>query len=353
MATDRTAVEVKTRFSEEQVYIQRYTEFVMRELYLGMFQIHLTGEQLRAFGIPCVIIRDRKQEGAQDANIQAIESGLVILNQKIQDEQKKLDQDFPGEDLSSLMSRQPKHLNYIERRFGDRLLIEDKESIAKDCLTKLNKKKGEGFETIETMTEIVKEIVGRRRAGHLSALQLCKNGCDIIALMARGVRSDSEINVLRQSFILLMTAFDAAIFDLVRVALNRRFFQLAKAFGDEEQYNVENIAEFGSFEALQENIIEKELKNRFIKELLYLLNRDWKVECVDTGDKFVRLIEFVLRRNLHIHNRGVVDKRYLDFNLNLDRLVVGKVAIIDEGYWKMANRMCKTCVDRVAAWADA
>jgi hypothetical protein len=66
-----------------------------------------------------------------------------------------------------------------------------------------------------------------------------------------------------------------------------------------------------------------------------------------------RIIEFVLLRNVHVHNRGIVDKRYLDEKKNVDCLKQGDVAVIDQAYWQMANRVCKTCVERVAAWAEA
>jgi hypothetical protein len=185
--------------------------------------------------------------------------------------------------------------------------------------------------------------------------------------------------VLRQGFILLLTAFDAAVFDLVRVALRRKFFTLVGAFGKQDKISLQEIANLGSFEALRDEIIEKQLTNRSVNDLLYLLNGEWKVECVDTrvdihrrdgvcilngewkvecvdtaaGDKFERLIEFVLRRNVHVHNRGIVDERYLDEKKNLDGLKVGEVAVIDDAYWQLANRLTAKCMENVAAWAGA
>ena len=45
-----------------------------------------------------------------------------------------------------------------------------------------------------------------------------------LELLARVARPDAEVNVLRQGFLLLMTAFDAAVFDLVRIAFRKEFF---------------------------------------------------------------------------------------------------------------------------------
>jgi hypothetical protein len=174
-------------------------------------------------------------------------------------------------------------------------------------------------------------------------------------MLARASRPEAEINVQRQGFILLMTAFDAAIFDLVRVALRRDFFGLVAAFGKQDKLTLLDLGGAGSWGALRDQIIEEQLKKRYVKDLLYLLREQWDVAGMEqvAGEKFERLIELVLRRNIHVHNRGVVDKRYLDEGKNIDRLNHGDVAVIDEAYWQLANRACRGCVERVAAWAGA
>src|ERR1700733_7329978 len=108
-----------------------------------------------------------------------------------------------------------------------------------------------------------------------------------------------------------MTAFDAVIFDLVRVKLRKDFFKLIGALGN-EKITFQDMAKAGNTEALQNEIIEKQLKKRYVKDLLVLLANDWNVQCVQPGQKFERLIEMVLRRNIHVHNRGIVDERYSD-----------------------------------------
>lgn len=181
-----------------------------------------------------------------------------------------------------------------------------------------------------------------------------------IKLLARVAAPGAEINLLRQGFILLMTAFDAAVFDLVRAALRKRFFELISAFGKQEKVTLQEIGEAGSLGVLREQIIEDQLKRRYIKDLLFLLD-GLGVKCVDeaAGAKFAQLIELVLRRNLHVHNRGVVDERYLDRDqhgnprYNLYNLRAGQLAPISEAYWDMANDLCAQAVQRIAAWAAA
>ena len=82
------------------------------------------------------------------------------------------------------------------------------------------------------------------------------------------------------------------------------------------------------------------------------------LEIASSSVPFGHLIELVLRRNVHVHNRGVVDERYLERDqqtgkarFNLYNWNLGQAAIIDELYWESANRLCKGCVERVADWA--
>ncbi len=86
-----------------------------------------------------------------------------------------------------------------------------------------------------------------------------------LELLARVAKPDAEVNVLRQGFLLLMTAFDAAVFDLVRIAFRKKFFQLIGTFGKQEKVSLEGIGEAGSFEALRDQMIEDQLKKRYVK----------------------------------------------------------------------------------------
>ena len=76
------------------------------------------------------------------------------------------------------------------------------------------------------------------------------------------------------------------------------------------------------------------------------------------GERFIELVELVMRRNVHVHNRGVVDERYLERDrqgtprFNIYNLTLGSIAEIDEPYWNRANKLCCHCVERIAAWAD-
>ena len=66
---------------------------------------------------------------------------------------------------------------------------------------------------------------------------------------------------------------------------------------------------------------------------------------MEQADRFERLIELVLRRNVHVHNRGIVDSRYLDENKNIDRLNQGDVAVIES-----FTQSSKSVVRNTVSW---
>lgn len=179
--------------------------------------------------------------------------------------------------------------------------------------------------------------------------------------IARTTRPDAEINVLRQGFILLMTAFDAAIFDLVRIALHKNFFKLITVFGKQDKISIESLTKHSSFEGFRDEFIEEQLKAKYLKDLLFILNNKLSVPCVNeaNGERFVQLIEMVLRRNVHIHNRGRVDEKYLEREpngspkYNFYNLQLGSLAQVDAAYWQLANNLCRNCILSVSAWVES
>jgi hypothetical protein len=163
---------------------------------------------------------------------------------------------------------------------------------------------------------------------------------------------DAEINAYRQSFILLMTAFDAAVFDLTRAALRKNFFPFISYFGRDAKLNFEDVGHFATLDEFIEFVTEGQLKNRYLKDILKLLG-DVNVPLVDPKEHTsVHLIELVIRRNLHVHNRGIVDQFYLDQDKNIYNLRHGQAAVIDEPYWVKAVTICQQCVANITDWIE-
>jgi hypothetical protein len=167
---------------------------------------------------------------------------------------------------------------------------------------------------------------------------------------------EKHTGIYRQGFILLMTLFDSTVFDLARFALQRNFFGLIATFGKKEKASYEWIGQHRDFDALRESIIDELLKQRYIKDLLFEFSELGVTVTGDVGEGFPRLIEMVLRRNIHLHNRGRVDGRYLEGaecgrpKWNLDGLELGEYARIDREYWIRASDLCGRYVDRLASW---
>lgn len=162
----------------------------------------------------------------------------------------------------------------------------------------------------------------------------------------------TSVNVHRQAFLSLTTAFDAAIFDLVRFAIDRDFFKLIGEFGRNDKISLKSFAEYDSAEQFRAQVIEGQLKNVYIRELFVSLRR-LNVQLTEDPDDFPRLMEIVLRRNVHIHNRGIVDEGYLErCDFNIDSLKLGDPAPITPTYWELAARLFSDCVLHVAQWAE-
>jgi hypothetical protein len=198
------------------------------------------------------------------------------------------------------------------------------------------------------------------RAAH-RLTELCEISArlDEIEVAHRMTSDDAEINMLRQGFILLMTAFDAAMFDLVRVALQFNFFGLFPTFSRQKTVPIEHFSKSHEFEGFRDGLIDEQLKSLYIRDLLHTL-RKLGVHYLDGSTKlsYGHVMELVARRNVHMHNRGIVDARYMDCDekgeprYNVYSLKLGQVAVIDEPYFRQASTLVDMCVDRTAKWVS-
>lgn len=197
----------------------------------------------------------------------------------------------------------------------------------------------------------------RKRYNEVRELQGLWGKVKTLQSAAESHHPSRQANLYRQSFILLLTHFDATVFDLVRMALKKNFFSLAPIFGEEESVAFEKFGQHSDFESLRDELIDDLLRSRYVKELLLELKRiGVSLPGTEFGG-FPRLIEIVNRRNIHLHNRGVVDARYLGTAKkpawNLDRLAPGDYAPIGEEYLVNASNACGSFIDLLANWVDA
>ncbi len=380
MTTARTAAEVRSRFAAEQDYIQRYVEFLQAKSSIFDEDVWEIGSILRKHRL-ARFDRPRPREDHQYSPEE-----LAKLIDSLREIAPRLDE---------AIARQERRFELVEKP-DENATIADHPLLGEwiDYMVSMlvGDEDGDEAEDEEVSPELLKNL--RRHALHqqeenrretgdddainpdlidnairwavfiktrrrLNTLHFLKDRFAELKLVERVTSPEAEINILRQGFILLMTAFDAAIFDLVRVALRNQFFGLIGLFGKQEKISLERLGTFGDFDAFRDQIIEEQLKVRYLKDLLFLL-KGLGVKCADEegGDRFADLIELVLRRNVHVHNRGIADERYLERDqkgvpqFNLFSLAVGDSAPIDGPYWKKAVKLCRICVEHVAAWAE-
>ncbi|AOY76704.1 hypothetical protein [Clostridium formicaceticum] len=148
--------------------------------------------------------------------------------------------------------------------------------------------------------------------------------------------SENPINIYRQSFILLMTAFDATIYDISKELFINNFFSCVEKLDNKGKISYSDIAKKGSFESMALDIVEDSLSKIYLHKLLFIIRDSIEHFFVFEGkDIFVDIIEMVKRRNIHVHNKGIVDQQYFESDIkhNIYNLVINEYATIDDDYY--------------------
>lgn len=211
----------------------------------------------------------------------------------------------------------------------------------------------------EMIDYAIKAAIFIEKQNHFIELVNIEEKIDDLKFNIRMLNPNAEVNVLRQGFIILMTIFDATVFDIMKIALKKDFFKLISIFGKQEKIALKELTDYISFEDFRDKIIEEQLRTKYLKDLLFILGH-LNIDCVDAtaGDNFIQIIELVQRRNIHIHNRGIVDEKYLEKDdsgkpkYNFYNLSLNNVVEINKSYLELANRLCKNCITYIANWVD-
>lgn len=374
MTKEPTVKEISNRFFNEQNYVQRYVAFLQPKVALHDSEVRELSNVLRRNGLRTIPtgkewFRDGQAYSPTEIGklLASMQQLNPALDQAITEAQNKLERVGEPKDLQTVDARSEigEWIEYMIDALGpdpSPEAIGFARQEAMEHQERIRAEIGEDAELIdqEAIDYAIQSALYISAIRRLDDLLYVRDRFAEIELAARITGPDTEINIHRQGFILLMTVFDAAVFDLVRVALRRDFFRLIGTFGRQERIALQRFGNFPDFEGFRDYLIEEQLKSRYLKDVLFLL-RDLGVQCVDetSNDRFVHLIELVLRRNVHIHNRGIVDDRYLERDqrgqphFNIYNLALGEVAHVDETYWQLANRLCRTCIINVACWAEA
>lgn len=372
------AGEISWRFRDEQKHIERYVQLLCAKSTVHDRQVQDLNRILKRVHVQKLPVRGYERIGKPYSTeeltklLKAIKEVEPQVYQTILGHEQALDAvpsfglDTPA---AGYFDRLDEWIEYFADQLPDDAEEHDPEGMFKLALREAERIEEEQFEEDRIPEDAMRALlsVALDQAEHVwlrrrvDAMVYAREQFEEIEVLVRMATPDAEINVLRQGFLLLMTAFDAAVFDLTRIAFRRKFFELVIVFGKQDKVTLECMGEAGSFEVFRDQVVEEQLKKRYVKDLLGLL-QVVGVELVDDkhGDKPIQLTELVLRRNLHVHNRGVVDHRYLEADpktgkpkCNLFGLKLGQAAIIDEAYFQTALRLCGNCVERLVKWADA
>lgn len=161
--------------------------------------------------------------------------------------------------------------------------------------------------------------------------------------------SENILNVYRQGFILLISGFDATVFDMIKVLLDNKFFEYIGKFSKKEDIiRFQDIGKYENFEKLKDVVIGNSLKGKYIKELLEIL-KSLGVSYIN--DNYPQLIECMNRRNIHLHNQGIVDEKYLEKG-NLFNFNEFQIASIDKLYFHEIFMLCLSTINSIFEWIN-
>ena len=365
-----TAADLRDRFIEEQEYLQSYIEFVQYKTAVFEPQVSELSKILSKYGLLELEGKSRdwhlsySYKEIQQLH-EKLQNTLPVIASELEKAKSELEslQEPPGLYTIDIRSPQGECIQYMIDALEYDASPTNIETSCRDLMEQIkihDQETGDGDPSIYTEDMIEDAVQGAlyilvsRKFDELDYALEHINNIDIVLRMSA---PDVEISVLRQGFITLMTIFDATIFDLMRVALMSDFFGLISTFGKSDKVSLEKLGQYSSFEDFREKIIEEQLKSKYLKDILFILN-SLGVSLVSPGEeyKFIHLLELVLRRNVHVHNKGRIDERYLERDengtprYNVYNLALGEVASIDQGYWYLANRLCRNCVVSVSGW---
>lgn len=374
MTNDQDIQEIQlivSRFLTEQEYVQRFVSFLDAKSAIGDSHITDISARLERAGLPSVQIDRRGTKWREPLSLEQLDQLLAQMHDLLPGLTRSIDQ--AHQHFSSLT--EPERFEEIESQpqmgewisfFLETLDVDSTQdaidAARRDAVDHLARERDEmGHDTellsshdIDDAIKCALYILSARKVDDLEYLH---QSFQDLELASRIAQPHTQINILRQGFLLLMTTFDAAVFDLVRVALKRHFFRLIGSFAKQDRLSLDSLSNYQDFESLRDSVIDTQLKSRYLKDLLFLLHK----LAVPLGnsvapDPFAKLIELVLRRNIHVHNRGIVDDRYLERDdegktrFNMFDLKLGTLATIDNSYWQEANTLCSSCLHNIARW---
>ena len=248
-------------------------------------------------------------------------SSLYVATDELPNWIKGLDLREPTGELIELC------IDYIES--GKPLSLQEFQSIIAET-NKLN-----GKNHYDLSNEKLVEILSVSQ----TLFKLCKNNeltledekLNLLKTTIALIDTSSNSNIFRQTFINSFSLFDAYVFDCVKSFFYKHPTELTVFFTTKElmKIGIDELILFDKIEELKSEIIHKQFAGRYLSDVI---SRLYKYdETIFEHVNFSNLMEMVSRRNIHIHNKGIVDDKYCE-NYNIYGLKKGDFASIDNNY---------------------
>ncbi len=149
----------------------------------------------------------------------------------------------------------------------------------------------------------------------------------------RLVDNSSSSNIFRQAFINIFSLFDAFVFDYLKTYFYNHPTELDIYFenknNDKIKVSLCEVIEYTAIDDLKNEMIERQFSGKYLSETVAKLKK-YKPVIFENID-YAKFMEMIERRNIHIHNKGIVDSKY-NSNYNIYNLSVGAYAYIDSNY---------------------
>ena len=155
-------------------------------------------------------------------------------------------------------------------------------------------------------------------------------------------------NIYRQGFISIFSIFDAYVFDCLKKYFVLHADELENFFNGSENEKIkltyEKAITFADMDALKSDYVEQKFDGKYIKQILVQIKN--KYPNVLEGIEYKNIMEMVNRRNIHIHNQGVADARYVE-NFNIFGLEINDYAQISKQYFLNAVAILKKIIQNI------
>jgi hypothetical protein len=158
--------------------------------------------------------------------------------------------------------------------------------------------------------------------------------------MGRDWTIDFPDMALKMSFVYLISLFDALIADTFESILKNRSEMLKSS---KKQISYEKAIDFSSIDDLIEFLAQSEVNEvsyKSLKDQIIYCKTRFGIDMADSGIPVDVLIEFRARRNLLVHNNGIINHVYLESTLD-SSYKIGDTVSVDMNYFINAIQALK------------